>query len=71
MSPSPRFLVLPAFALSFAACGTLSGAGGGAPARAADGVLVGPTGMTRYTFDRDAAGSVRSVRNGVWRVAKP
>ncbi len=35
-----------------------------APARAADGALVGPNGMTLYTFDRDAAGSGKSVCNG-------
>lgn len=35
-----------------------------APAKAADGVLVGPNQMTLYTFDRDAAGSGKSVCNG-------
>ena len=34
------------------------------PAKMADGVLVGPNGMTLYTFDRDAAGSGKSVCNG-------
>jgi len=34
------------------------------PAKAADGVLVGSNGMTLYTFDRDAAGSGKSVCNG-------
>ena len=29
-----------------------------------DGVLVGPNGMTLYTFDRDTAGSGKSVCNG-------
>ena len=29
-----------------------------------DGVLVGPSGMTLYTFDRDTAGSGKSVCNG-------
>nr|WP_157263803.1 hypothetical protein [Azohydromonas aeria] len=38
--------------------------GAGAPARTADGALVGPSGMTLYTFDRDAAGSGKSVCNG-------
>ncbi|HOE42454.1 MAG TPA: hypothetical protein PLB25_12610, partial [Rhodoferax sp.] len=28
-----------------------------APAKVADGVLVGPGGMTLYTFDKDMAGS--------------
>ena len=37
---------------------------GSAPAKTADGALVGSTGMTLYTFDRDAAGSGKSVCNG-------
>ena len=37
---------------------------GSAPAKTADGVLVGSSGMTLYTFDRDAAGSGKSVCNG-------
>ncbi|MBA4178369.1 MAG: hypothetical protein C0505_17695 [Leptothrix sp. (in: Bacteria)] len=37
--------------------------GGAAPAKVADGVLVGPNGMTLYTFDRDAAPG-KSVCNG-------
>ena len=35
-----------------------------APAKVADGVLVGPTGMTLYTFDKDVAGTGKSVCNG-------
>ncbi|HSC01194.1 MAG TPA: hypothetical protein VLE45_14850, partial [Burkholderiaceae bacterium] len=35
---------------------------GSAPAKAADGALVGNNGMTLYTFDRDAAG--KSACNG-------
>jgi len=35
-----------------------------APAKVADGVLVGPNGMTLYTFDKDAAGSGKSTCNG-------
>ena len=34
------------------------------PARTMDGVLVGPNGMTLYTFDRDAAGAGKSACNG-------
>ena len=34
------------------------------PAQVSDGVLVGPNGMTLYTFDKDAAGSGKSVCNG-------
>lgn len=36
----------------------------GAPAKVAEGALVGPNGMTLYTFDRDAAGTGKSVCNG-------
>ena len=35
-----------------------------APIKVADGVLVGPNGMTLYTFDKDAAGSGKSTCNG-------
>ncbi|MDD2918479.1 hypothetical protein [Rhodoferax sp.] len=35
-----------------------------APVTVANGVLVGPNGMTLYTFDKDAAGSGKSVCNG-------
>ena len=35
-----------------------------APAMASDGVLVGPSRMTLYTFDRDTAGSGKSACNG-------
>ncbi len=34
------------------------------PAKMADGMLVGPKGMTLYTFDRDTVGSGKSVCNG-------
>ncbi len=34
------------------------------PAKVADGVLVGPNGMTLYTFDRDVTGSGKSFCNG-------
>ena len=36
----------------------------GAPVKAADGMLVGANGMTLYTFDKDTAGSGKSVCNG-------
>lgn len=36
----------------------------GAPVKTADGVLTGNNGMTLYTFDKDAAGSGKSVCNG-------
>jgi predicted lipoprotein with Yx(FWY)xxD motif len=35
-----------------------------APAMLAGGVLTGPNGMTLYTFDKDMAGSGKSVCNG-------
>lgn len=35
-----------------------------APAMLSDGVLTGSNGMTLYTFDKDAAGSGKSVCNG-------
>jgi predicted lipoprotein with Yx(FWY)xxD motif len=46
---------------------TLLGAGAALaapPTQVVDGVLVGTTGMTLYTFDKDAAGSGKSVCNG-------
>jgi len=36
----------------------------GSPATVADGVLVGPNGMTLYVFDKDAANSGKSACNG-------
>lgn len=58
-----------AFALSVALIAGFSACAGpmtqpAAPARVADGVLVGANSMTLYTFDRDAAGSGKSVCNG-------
>ncbi|MCJ0763212.1 COG4315 family predicted lipoprotein [Variovorax terrae] len=48
-----------------AGCGSMSSsAPPDMPTRTADGVLIGPTGMTLYTFDRDAAGSGKSACNG-------
>ncbi|MDR0215784.1 MAG: hypothetical protein LBJ15_17550 [Comamonas sp.] len=45
-----------------AACSTGSVAPGNSPATTLNGVLVGPTQMTLYVFDKDAAG--KSVCNG-------
>jgi predicted lipoprotein with Yx(FWY)xxD motif len=59
---NPRHLFrIPAFAAAalLAACATMSSP---APATASNGVLVGPNGMTLYTFDRDAGG--KSMCNG-------
>jgi predicted lipoprotein with Yx(FWY)xxD motif len=44
-----------------AACASMSHAD---PARVADGVFVGPNGMTLYTFDRDPMGGGKSACNG-------
>ena len=41
------------------------------PTKVADGVLVGTDGMTLYTFDRDTAGSGKSVCNGGCATAWP
>ena len=60
MRPALRLATVAA-ALVLAACASTSMTG---PARLADGVFVGPNGMTLYTFDRDAAGSGKSVCNG-------
>lgn len=46
--------------LALAACASTPPA----PAKTADGVLVGLSGMTLYTFDKDTAGSGKSVCNG-------
>jgi predicted lipoprotein with Yx(FWY)xxD motif len=58
-----RTLVALATALLISACAALGGAAP-APARPADGVLVNAAGMTLYTFDKDTAGSGKSVCNG-------
>lgn len=49
-----------ALALGLAACAGMSNA----PAKFTDGVLTNSAGMTLYTFDKDPAGSGRSVCNG-------
>jgi predicted lipoprotein with Yx(FWY)xxD motif len=58
-----RFLIV-ATALLLAACAQLSALPGGPPVKTVDGVLVTDAGMTLYTFDKDAAGSGKSVCNG-------
>lgn len=47
-------------AAALAACAAMAGP----PAQVSDGVLVGPNGMTLYTFERDPAGGGKSVCNG-------
>jgi predicted lipoprotein with Yx(FWY)xxD motif len=64
---------------SILAAALLAGCGGmsrtasmpDAPTRTADGVLIGPTGMTLYTFDRDVVGSGKSACNGPCITAWP
>lgn len=46
----------------FAGCATMNTPA--PPAKISDGVLVTPSGMTLYTFDRDPAGGGKSVCNG-------
>jgi len=53
-----------AVAALLAACSSMSSMMGAAPTAVADGVLTGKNGMTLYTFDRDVAGSGKSVCNG-------
>jgi predicted lipoprotein with Yx(FWY)xxD motif len=45
---------------ALAACASMAAA----PVKVSDGVLVGPNGMTLYTFDKDTAGSGKSTCNG-------
>jgi len=54
------FLLLTLSTAFFAGCASMAAG----PAKVADGVLTGPNGMTLYTFDRDTAGSGKSVCNG-------
>lgn len=61
MHPTARLATLP-LATLLAACASMYVHAD--PAQVADGVLVGPSGMTLYTFDRDAIGSGKSACNG-------
>jgi predicted lipoprotein with Yx(FWY)xxD motif len=61
-----RFLIAVA-AVVLSACSTMEGMMGSTPAgptKTAGGVLTNSAGMTLYTFDKDAAGSGKSVCNG-------
>lgn len=56
---------LTAFAATMITAGSLmSAAAAMEPAKRADGALVDAKGMTLYTFDKDTAGSGKSVCNG-------
>ncbi|MBP6337723.1 MAG: hypothetical protein KA375_09015 [Vitreoscilla sp.] len=59
-----RKLSLSAFVLASLLATGCAAMGGDAPAKTADGVLVGANGMTLYTFDKDTAGTGKSVCNG-------
>ncbi|MEP6792654.1 MAG: hypothetical protein ABI907_14895 [Ramlibacter sp.] len=62
-------LSLAALVLSvLTACASMSGP---APAMMKGGMLVNPKGMTLYTFDRDVAGSGKSMCNGDCAVKWP
>lgn len=62
-----NFMIALAAVVALAACASTSEA----PAKTADGVLVGPNGMTLYTFDRDTAGDGKSVCNDKCAVLWP
>lgn len=53
--------LLPLLFATLAACASLSAP---SPAMVSDGALTGVGGMTLYVFDKDAAGSGKSVCNG-------
>jgi predicted lipoprotein with Yx(FWY)xxD motif len=63
MKPA-RLLAPLALAALLAACSSMMPAASTGPARVADGVFVGPNGMTLYTFDRDTTGAGKSACNG-------
>ena len=55
-----KFILLAAASFAISGCASMSDS----PVKTMDGVLVGTSGMTLYTFDRDAAGSGKSMCNG-------
>lgn len=63
-----RILIATFTAAMLSACASMPAAG---PAKMADGMLVGPNGMTLYTFDRDPVGAGKSVCNGPCAVNWP
>jgi predicted lipoprotein with Yx(FWY)xxD motif len=54
-----------------AGCGSMSTNAPDTPTHTADGVLVGPTGMTLYTFTKDTAGEGTSACNAACATAWP
>jgi len=61
---TPAVLTATLAAALLGACSSMYADKAAAPARASDGVLTGPNGMTLYVFDKDAAGSGKSTCNG-------
>ena len=62
MKPTTQFTAIASLAATLlGGCASMSASN---PAMVSGGMLVGPNGMTLYTFDRDAAGSGKSMCNG-------
>lgn len=59
MSSLKNFTLALSITAALGACASLS-----EPAKVREDVLVGPNGMTLYTFDRDTTGSGKSLCNG-------
>lgn len=60
---APTLLAL-LISASLAACAGHYGSSASVPVRISSGMLAGSNGMTLYTFDKDMAGSGKSVCNG-------
>lgn len=61
-----KFLCTTLLALGLlSGCASYETRSANAPARMENGMFVGANGMTLYTFDKDAAGSGKSVCNGL------
>lgn len=59
MSSPKRYVCAALIVAALTACASIQ-----TPTKVSDGVVTGPNGMTLYTFDRDAAGSGKSLCNG-------
>ena len=59
-----RFKLITTATLATALLGGCASMAGNSPAKVTDGMLVGPSGMPLYVFDRDTTGSGKSVCNG-------
>jgi predicted lipoprotein with Yx(FWY)xxD motif len=71
LSLLPALLIVAALGAGCQAMKRMADTSSGAPAKPAEGVLVGPGGMTLYTFDRDPADASKSVCNGPCAVNWP